>query len=37
MQKFSDDIEEIEVGNEEILRDIDTPEDYKFEIEKSNQ
>ncbi|HKL32115.1 MAG TPA: nucleotidyltransferase family protein [Tangfeifania sp.] len=37
MQKFSDDIAEIEVGEGEILRDIDTPADYKFEVEKSNQ
>lgn len=37
MQKFSEDIVEVEVAEGEILRDIDTPEDYKFEIEKSNQ
>jgi len=37
MQKFSDDIAEIEVGEGEILRDIDTPADYKFEIERINQ
>lgn len=37
MQKFSKDIAEVEVAEAEILRDIDTPEDYKFEIEKSNQ
>ena len=31
-----DDISEIEVAEDEILRDIDTPADYQFEIEKSN-
>lgn len=36
MQKFSEDIVEVEVAAGEILRDIDTPADYKFEIEKSN-
>ena len=37
MQKFPQDIAEVEVSKEEILRDIDTPADYHFEIEKSNQ
>lgn len=37
MQNFSDDIVEAEVAESEILRDIDTPADYQFEIEKSNQ
>ena len=37
MQKFSEDIAEVEVAEGEILRDIDTPEDYEFEIKKNNQ
>jgi CTP:molybdopterin cytidylyltransferase MocA len=37
MQKFAEDIAEVETGKNEVLRDIDTPADYQFEIEKSNQ
>ena len=33
-QKFADDVFEVECGIPEILRDIDTPEDYEFEISK---
>ena len=36
MEKFSNDIYEIECGRSEILRDIDTPQDYRFETEKPN-
>ena len=31
-QKFAEDVHEVECGFAEILRDIDTPEDYKKEI-----
>jgi molybdenum cofactor cytidylyltransferase len=34
MEKFRADIHEIECGKPEILRDIDTPQDYKFETSK---
>lgn len=34
MQKNADDIFEVEIEGAEILRDIDTPEDYEFEIKK---
>jgi len=36
MEKFRDDIYEIECGRPEILRDIDTPQDYRFETEKTD-
>jgi len=36
MEKFSNDIYEIECGRPEILRDIDTPQDYRFETENTN-
>lgn len=36
MEKFGNDICEIECGMPEILRDIDTPQDYRFETEKTN-
>ena len=35
MKKFSNDIFEIECGRPEILRDIDTPQDYRFETKKN--
>ena len=35
MEKFSYDIYETECGSPEILRDIDTPQDYRFEIGKN--
>lgn len=34
MEKFRTDIREIECGRPEILRDIDTPQDYNFETSK---
>jgi len=37
MQKNADDIFEVETEGAEILRDIDTPEDYELEIKKNNQ
>jgi molybdenum cofactor cytidylyltransferase len=33
-KKFSTDVQEVECTNQEILRDIDTPEDYQQEINK---
>ena len=36
MEKFADDIFEVECGSPEILRDIDTPQDYIFETNKTN-
>jgi molybdenum cofactor cytidylyltransferase len=36
MEKFSNDIYEIDCGMPEILRDLDTPQDYYFETEKTN-
>ena len=35
MEKFGDDICEVECGRPEILRDIDTPQDYRFETKKN--
>jgi CTP:molybdopterin cytidylyltransferase MocA len=35
MEKFSNDTQEIECGRPEILRDIDTPQDYRFETNKN--
>ena len=35
MVKFSNDVCEVECGKPEILRDIDTPRDYEFEINKT--
>ncbi len=35
-QNFTDDILEVECNSAEILRDIDTPEDYKMEIKLNN-
>ena len=37
MIKFKDDVYEAEYNFPEILRDIDTPEDYSFEINLKNQ
>lgn len=37
MQKNANDTFEVEIEEPEILRDIDTPEDYEFEIKKNNQ
>jgi molybdenum cofactor cytidylyltransferase len=34
MEKFSDDVLEVECRTPEVLRDIDTPADYKYEINK---
>lgn len=34
MVENPDDISEVELGQSEILRDIDTPEDYEFEIKR---
>lgn len=34
MEKFRTDVHEIECGRPEILRDIDTPQDYNFETSK---
>ncbi len=36
LEKFSGDIYEVECGRPEILRDIDTPQDYRFETEITN-
>jgi len=33
-EKFKDDVYEVECSNPEILRDIDTPEEYEIEISK---
>jgi len=35
LEKFNNDVYEIECGRPEILRDIDTPQDYRFETEKT--
>jgi molybdenum cofactor cytidylyltransferase len=34
-KNFSSDVQEVECNNQEILRDIDTPEDYQQEINKT--
>lgn len=34
-EKFKDDVKEVECNIPEILRDIDTPEEYQFEINKN--
>lgn len=34
-KKFSSDVQEVECSSQEILRDIDTPEDYQKEINKN--
>ena len=36
LQRFSADIEEMETGNPEILRDIDTEKDYQEELKHHN-
>jgi molybdenum cofactor cytidylyltransferase len=35
-QKFPEDVLEVEINTDSILRDIDTPEDYEKEINQSN-
>jgi CTP:molybdopterin cytidylyltransferase MocA len=34
-EKFKDDVYEVDCNIPEILRDIDTPEEYQFEINKN--
>jgi len=34
-RKFSDDVLEVEIDNPSILRDLDTPDDYRFEINQN--